>query len=247
MQHTKKDWVLVTGGSRGIGRGLVGALAKDYHVVFTYLSKKDIAEAFVAQIRDTGGQADAFQCNGRDPEQVKALAENCLQAFGSPYAVINNAGITRDALVVSMTDEAWRDVLSVNLDACFYMSRAFLPAMMGERRGVILLMSSVTAFKGNAGQVNYAATKGAMVGMARSMALEVARFKIRVNAIAPGLIATEMTENIPEKARNELQASIPLRRMGAVSEVVELARYLLSKPAAYITGQTIVIDGGLCA
>lgn len=247
MEPQLKPWVLVTGGSRGIGRGLVEALSSQYRVVFTYKGRADLAEDMSSKICAAGGDVHAFKCDGADTAQVKAFAEASCSLFGAPLAVINNAGITRDVLLYSMTDEDWNGVIHTNLDSAFLMSRAFLPAMMAERRGVILHMASVTAVKGNSGQVNYAATKAAMIGMAKSMSLELARFNIRVNAIAPGLIATEMAEQIPEKERKELQKGIPLRRMGTVQEIAELARYLISDPAAYITGQTIVIDGGLSA
>jgi len=198
-------------------------------------------------VRANGGEVVSFQCDGSDQLQVQQLAEQCLQRFGAPYAIINNAGITRDNLVISMPSDAWKSVLTTNLDAAFYVTQAFLSSMMGERQGVILFMSSVTAFKGNPGQVNYAATKAAMTGMTRSLAVEVARFNLRVNAIAPGLIETEMAEKIPDKERQKLERGIPLRRMGKVVEVYALVRYLLSEDAAYLTGQTIVIDGGLSA
>lgn len=247
MNKQIKPWVLVTGGSRGIGRGIVESLADQYLIVFTYKCNAEKAEDVVADVEAAGGEAHAFQCDGTDSENIKVFTEQCIARFGPPHAIINNSGITRDALLYSMNDNDWHSVLSANLDSAFLISRAFLPAMMGERHGTILLMSSVTAVKGNPGQVNYAATKAAMIGMAKSMALELARFKIRVNVIAPGLVATEMAKAIPEKARKELQESIPLRRMASVQEVAELVRYLISDHAAYITGQAIVIDGGLSA
>lgn len=247
MAQTQKPWALVTGGSRGIGRGIVTTLANDHRIVFTYRSRHEEAAAVVEQVRSAGGEAHAWCCDGSDPAQVRSLAEGCLEKFGPPAAVINNAGITRDSLFMSMPAQAWREVLATNLDATFLVTQAFLPAMLGERRGAIVLMSSVTALKGNAGQANYAATKAAMTGMARTLALEVARFKVRVNAVAPGLIETEMAEAIPERQQRELAGGIPLRRMGRVDEVAKLVRYLVSDDAAYITGQTLVIDGGLSA
>ncbi|AXE28502.1 3-oxoacyl-ACP reductase [Chromobacterium phragmitis] len=240
-----QPWVLVTGGSRGIGKGLVLELAKDYRVVFTYKSNAEQARAVEEAVLRMGGEAYAVQCDGSDPEAAKRLATQCLERFGAPHAVINNAGVTRDGLMMSMPLASWRDVISANLDAVFHVTQAFLPAMCGEKRGAVLLMSSVTAVKGNMGQANYAATKAAMAGLARTLALETARFKIRVNAIAPGLIDTDMADGIPEKARQQLEKNIPLRRLGTVGEVAGLARYLLSDAAAYITGQTIVMDGGL--
>lgn len=247
MEPQNKSWVLVTGGTRGIGKGIVLSLLPEYHVIFTYKRNSEQAEQVEAQARLEGGMAIGLKCDGVDQSQVRKMAEKCIEQFGAPYAVINNAGITQDSLLLSMSTLSWQNVIATNLDSTFYMTQAFLPAMLAEKRGVILFMSSVTALKGNPGQVNYAATKSALTGMARSLALEVARFKVRVNAIAPGLIETEMADNVPEKERQQLEKSIPLRRMGKVSEVSGLVRYLLSDSAAYITGQTLVIDGGLSA
>ena len=143
MSKKHKEWILITGGSRGIGRGLVEALADEYRVIFTYANNKTIADEIVSEQQEKGKLVNCFQCNGNDPAQVNSLSEQCLSEFGSPYAVINNAGITQDTLMVSMTDDNWRSVVNANLDASFYISRAFLPSMMGERRGVILLMLSL--------------------------------------------------------------------------------------------------------
>lgn len=247
MEQQNKPWVFITGGSRGLGRGIVLSLVEDYRVVFTYLNNSEKANEVESLAKTNGGEAIAIQCDGTDYEAVNLIAKDCIEQYGAPYAVINNAGITQDSLMISMDVESWRNVLTTNLDATFYVTQAFLPAMFAEKKGIVLLMSSVTAVKGNAGQVNYAATKSALTGIARTLALETARFKIRVNAIAPGLLETEMAENIPEKDRKKLEKSIPLRRLGKVSEVSSLVNYLLSESAAYITGQTIIIDGGLSA
>jgi len=247
MEKQIKPWVLVTGGSRGIGKCLVQNMSKKYCVVFTYKSQREKAEQIENEVRADGGDVISFQCDGSDQTQVNKIVEQCLNRFGTPYAIINNAGITRDSLITSMQKDDWQNVMATNLDATFYITQAFLPSMLTERNGVVIFMSSVTAFKGNPGQVNYAATKAAMTGITRSLALEVARFNLRVNAIAPGLIETEMSERIPDKERQKMERRIPLRRMGSVFEIYALVNYLLSKEAAYLTGQTIVIDGGLTA
>ncbi|WP_227817712.1 3-oxoacyl-ACP reductase FabG [Nitrogeniibacter aestuarii] len=247
MNDTASRWILVTGGSRGIGRGLVEHFSRDHRVIFTYQHSADRANAVVDALRAQGRDVSAFRCDGGDPVETAAFGQMCVKEYGAPWALIHNAGITRDGLMVSMDNTSWRDVLATNLDACFYLTRAFLESMMAERSGAILMMSSVTGLKGNKGQVNYGASKAAMSGMVRSMAQELSRFGISVNAIAPGLIDTEMAERMTDKARKDMQSAIPMRRLGSVDEVARLARYLVSPEAAYITGQTIVIDGGLTA
>lgn len=244
----KKQWVLVTGGTRGIGRGLVAAFcAAGYDVVFTYQRSHEAAAELVREMAATGARAAGHCCDSADEEAVNALARGLLVERGAPHAVVNNVGITRDAVLMRMSREQWTDVVNANLNASFYVTRAFAHAMVEEGDGVILQMSSVSGFKGNVGQTNYSATKAAMIGMTRSLALELGRFNVRVNAIAPGFITTAMTAEIPEAKLKSLGAGIPLRRFGTVREVASLATYLASADAAYITGQTFVIDGGLTA
>ncbi len=240
-------WVLVTGGSRGIGRGIVEALASEYRVVFTYRQGEQQADALVQSLSGQGAAVEAHRCDGADPAQIGALAKDCVARLGAPWGLIQNAGVTQDGAFVHMSDEAWRHVLSTNLDACFYGVRAFLESMLGERRGSVVMMSSITAIHGNPGQVNYAATKAAMLGMTRSLAREIARYRVRVNAIAPGLIDTEMVAAMSDDRRRAMEKSVPLRRLGRVDEVGALVRYLLSDASEYMTGQTLVLDGGLSA
>lgn len=243
-----KRLAIVTGGSRGIGRAIVTELAlAGYHVAFTYATSGQQADELASELTAAGGSVTAYRCDGRDAAAVQSWAAEVIARHGPPYAVINNAGVTHDSLFVNMSDEQWRHVIGNNIDSAFHVSRAFLQPMMAEGKGVILLLSSVSAFKGNTGQVNYAATKAALIGMSRSLALEVARFNVRVNAIAPGYIATEMVQAMPEAQRKAIARQVPLRRMGEPREVAALARFLLSDDAAYITGQTYVIDGGLSA
>ena len=245
---TAKQWVFVTGGTRGIGRGLVVAFcAAGYDVVFTYQSSHDAAAALVREMAETGAHAAGHCCDSADADAVNALALALLDARGAPHAVVNNVGITRDTVLMRMSGAQWLDVINANLNAAFYVTRAFVEAMLAQGDGVILQMSSVSGFKGNIGQTNYSATKAALIGMTRSLALELGRFNLRVNAIAPGFIATEMVASIPEAKTKAIRASIPLRRLGTVEEVASLATYLASPASAYITGQTFVIDGGLTA
>jgi len=247
-EHTKARWVLVTGGSRGIGRGIVESLARaGYDVMFTYQQSQQAAEDLEAAVRETGGMAVGYRCDSGNEVEVRALSERLLAERGAPYAIVNNVGITRDSILMQMTSDQWREVINTNLNSAFFTIHGFITAMIEQGDGVILQMASVTALKGNPGQTNYAATKAALVGMTRSLALEVARFNIRVNALAPGFITTEMVDKIPEKQLKQIKQTIPLRRFGTVEEVASLARYLVSDQGGYITGQTFVIDGGINA
>jgi len=196
-------------------------------------------------VAEAGGKASGYCCDGADEAAVASFSEKTLAERGPPYAVVNNVGITRDGLLLRMSTAQWREVISTNLDSAFFTTRGYLEAMMEAGDGVILQMASVSGLKGNAGQTNYSATKAGLVGMTRSLALEVARFNIRVNALAPGFIATEMVDKMPERQQRRLKDAIPLRRFGTVEEVAALAGFLVSPHGAYITGQTFVIDGGL--
>jgi len=242
-----KKWVLVTGGSRGIGRAIVEALSADgFRVLFTYRSPRDHAGEPERSGRSatpvTGEQVD-----GTDREAVIDYTRRAILRHGPPHALINNAGITRDGALIGNSDEAWSQVVDTNMNAMFYMTKALLPAMIESGGGCVVQISSVTAIRGNAGQANYAATKAAMLGFTRTLAHEVARFGVRVNAVLPGLIETDMTQEIPEPARKSFRAMVPMRRMGQPSEVADCVRFLVSDRASYITGQGIVVDGGLTA
>jgi 3-oxoacyl-[acyl-carrier protein] reductase len=242
------QWILVTGGSRGIGRSIVEHLAQlGYPVVFTYQHAKGAADALEAAVAASGGRATGFCCDGSSEVEVKALAARLLPERGAPGALVLNAGIARDTLLMQMSTEQWDQVIDTNLRSIFLAAREYLPGMMENRDGTILLMSSVTALKGNVGQTNYAATKAAMLGIARSLALEVSRFNIRVNAIAPGFIETDMLGSFSEQQLAQIRKLVPLHRLGSAQEVAALVGFLISAGAAYITGQTFVVDGGLSA
>lgn len=241
------QWVLVTGGSRGIGKALVRELAGEYNVIFTWCQHEQQALALKADCAHLPGKVKGYRCDGGDPMQVNALASTLLSDFGAPYGIIHNAGITRDALHFKQTTEDWQAVINTNLNAIFHWHQPLLPAMMMSGKGSIVMMSSISAFKGNTGQVAYAATKAAMIGMTRSLAREVGRFNIRVNCLLPGLIETEMTQAMPETEKKRLKNDIPLKRLGTPDEISQVVKFLLSDNNSYMTGQTLVIDGGISA
>jgi 3-oxoacyl-[acyl-carrier protein] reductase len=239
-------WIFVTGGSRGIGRNLVERFAHDgVDVFFTYVAN-NAAAADVERTCRTRGKVRGFQCDSRSSEAVRELAIRLITEFGAPAAVINNSGVTHDQLLMNMAPSDWSRVLDVSLCGAFNCSQAFLPSMIeAAKGGSILQISSISGVRGNVGQTNYSAAKAGLIGLTRSLALEVARFSIRVNAIAPGFIATEMVEQMPEAQKRKIEKLVPLRRLGEAREIAALAQFLVSDHAAYITGQTIVIDGGL--
>ncbi|MEN0615590.1 SDR family oxidoreductase [Klebsiella indica] len=243
-----QKWILVTGGSRGIGRALVTGLAQHWNVVFTGRNEAAI-HAITAQEQNKNSShwVQGYACDGNDEAGVECLAHDLVAEWGAPEAIIHNAGIARDGLHIHQHAAQWRDVLETNVISMINWNRTLLPAMMVQRRGSLVLMSSVSALKGNVGQTAYAASKAAMSGMARSLALEVARFGIRVNCLAPGLIRTEMLEEIPAQKLKELRQSIPLRRLGETEDVLQAVAFLIGEGSQYMTGQTLVLDGGLCA
>lgn len=244
----EKQWVLVTGGSRGIGAGIVRRVTcAGYNVVFSYLSSTEQADALAAECTHDGAWCHGRQCDMRDGDQVHALATELCGSHGAPYAIINNAGITRDSLIFMMDRTKWDEVIRSNLDAAYHVAHAFVPRMAETEGGCIVNISSVTAFKGNSGQSNYGATKAALIGMTRSLAVELGRFNLRVNAIAPGLIATEMVSDMPEARRKKMVSLVPLGSLGSVEDVSAMVEFLLGSGGRYITGQTFTIDGGLTA
>jgi len=242
-----KEWLLVTGGSRGIGEALVRHLAQTYNIVFTWKHEKEQAETLERDCLNQPGKVEGFCCDGTSGESVNQLAVQLLADRGAPFGIIHNAGITRDSLHIHQTPEDWALVVNTNLNAIFNWNQYILPAMMTQGRGTIILMSSISAVKGNVGQVAYSATKAAMTGITRSLALEVARFGIRVNCLLPGVIETEMVQKLSAGERKTLRSNIPLRRFGQPAEIAQVADFLLSDASSYITGQNIIIDGGLTA
>ncbi|MTH47122.1 SDR family NAD(P)-dependent oxidoreductase [Intestinirhabdus alba] len=243
-----RKWVLITGGSRGIGRALVTHLLPEWNVVFTGRREEGIKQTLaLVQNLSPSGWVKGIRCDGCDEALVTRLGGELIEAFGAPAAVIHNAGMTVDALQIHQDAQIWRSLLDNNLVAIVNWHQTLLPAMMTEGRGAVLLMSSVSAIKGNPGQTAYAASKAAMMGMARSLAREVGRFGLRVNCLAPGLIHGEMVQAIPESKLKVMRQNIPLRRLGQAQEVAQAAAFLIGEGSGYITGQTLILDGGLSA
>ncbi|MTI95084.1 MAG: 3-oxoacyl-[acyl-carrier-protein] reductase [Firmicutes bacterium] len=237
---------LVTGASRGIGREIALALAADgFKVAVNYVASADAANALVAEIKEQGGEAAAFQADVANFEQAGKLVEQTISQFGRLDVLVNNAGITRDGLLMRMSEEDWDQVLAVNLKGYFNCCRAAVRTMLRARAGRIINVGSVVGIRGNAGQANYSAAKAGVMGLTKSLARELGSRGITVNAVAPGFIETDMTKVLPDDIKDKLKADIPLGRLGAPADVAALVRFLAGPGAEYITGQVIAVDGGM--
>lgn len=236
----------VSGASRGIGKGIVLKLA-DYgaNVAFTYRSSQAEAEEIVKQLEAKGIKAKAYQSNAADFQQTEAIINQVIADFGALDIIVNNAGITKDNLLMRMTEEAWDDVMDTNLKSVFNVVKAAQRQLLKQRSGSIINISSVVGISGNAGQANYAASKAGMIGVTKSIAKELGSRGIRCNAIAPGFIETEMTQDLNEDQKKMWLENIPLKRGGTPEDVAELVAFLGSDASSYITGQVISICGGM--
>ena len=245
MNFSEKTAV-VTGGSRGLGRAICLELARGgANVVLCYAGNEAAANETVAACESLGARAVAIRCNVSKEDEVKALMDAALKTFGRIDILVNNAGITRDGLLMMMKDEDFDAVINANLKGTFLCMKAVSRLMMRQRYGRIVNLSSVVGLRGNAGQVNYAASKAGVVGMTKSLAKELASRGVTVNAVAPGFIETDMTAAMTDAAKTATLASIPMQKLGAPEDVARAVAFLASDEAAYITGQVLAVDGGM--
>jgi len=237
-----KRIALVTGASRGIGRAIAEKLAEDGFFVLGSATTENGASAISAYLGENGKGLTLDVSNAQSVEEVM---KQITDEFGTPHVLVNNAGITRDNLLMRMKDDEWDDIISTNLTSVFRMSKAVLRGMMKAKTGRIINISSVVGSTGNAGQANYAAAKAGMIGFTKSMAKEVGSRNITVNTVAPGFIDTDMTKELSDDIKNNLLGAIPLGRLGDAKEIAHAVRFLASDGAAYITGETLHVNGGM--
>ncbi len=238
--------VLITGASKGIGKGIAMRCAeKGANIAFTYLSSPDKAKEVENELIAMGIKAKGYQSDASDFDASHKLVEDVMADFGQIDALVNNAGITKDGLLMRMTEQDWDDVLRINLKSIFNMTKAVQRTMLKQRKGSIINLSSVVGVNGNAGQSNYSASKAGIIGFTKSMAKELGSRNIRSNAIAPGFIATEMTDKLDKDVVENWVKEIPLKRAGQPEDVADVVVFLASDMSAYVTGQTIHVCGGM--
>ncbi|MBU8907047.1 3-oxoacyl-[acyl-carrier-protein] reductase [Desertibacillus haloalkaliphilus] len=237
---------LVTGASRGIGRAIALELAKNgANVAINYAGSQERAEAVVEEVKQLGVEAFAIQADVADANATQQMVKEVISAFGSLDILVNNAGITRDNLIMRMKEEDWDSVIDTNLKGVFNCSKAVTRQMMKQRSGRIVNVASVVGVLGNAGQANYVAAKAGVIGLTKTMARELANRNITVNAVAPGFIETDMTDELNEDVKAEMLKQIPLAKLGQPEEVASVIRFLVSEDSRYMTGQTLHVDGGM--
>lgn len=237
---------VITGATRGIGKGIAKKFAEQgATIVFTYVSSEEKAKIVEGELKAFGVAAKGYKSDASKMEDAIALIDDVVKEFGTVDIVVNNAGITKDGLLMRMSEENWDDVMNINLKSVFNMTKASLRTMMKNKFGVFINMSSVVGVEGNAGQSNYAASKAGIIGFTKSVAQEIGSRNIRSNAIAPGFIATEMTEKLDEKVVEGWLQDIPLKRAGTPEDVANVALFLASDMGAYVNGQVLSVCGGM--
>ncbi len=248
MSSLQDKVIVVTGGSRGIGEAIVRhCAAAGAKVHFTYRSSSANADTIVANLAAKNLSAVSHKCDVASPDDVQALIETVVKAEGAIHGLVNNAGITRDGLVMRMKDEDWDAVIDTNLKSAFTASRAVARPMMKQRNGRIVNIGSIVGQTGNAGQVNYSASKAGLIGLTKSLAKELASRNILVNCVAPGYVATDMTDKLTEEQTQAFEKNIPMQRSATPEEVATVVAFFLSDASGYVTGQVLNVDGGLAA
>jgi len=246
MKLLENKLVLITGASKGIGKGIAIKCAEQgANIAFTYLSSPDKAKEVENELNAMGIKAKGYQSDASDFDAAQKLAEDVMAEFGQIDALVNNAGITKDGLLMRMTEQDWDDVLRINLKSIFNMTKAVQRTMLKQRKGSIINLSSVVGVNGNAGQSNYSASKAGIIGFTKSIAKELGSRNIRSNAIAPGFIATEMTDKLDQEVVTGWVKNIPLKRAGTPDDVADVVVFLASDMSSYVSGQTIHVCGGM--
>jgi len=246
MKLLEGKTALVTGATRGIGKGIALKLANEgANIAFTFVSSVEKAKVFEAELASLGVKAKGYQSNAAEFAEAERLVDDITKEFGSLDVLVNNAGITRDGLLMRMTEQHWDEVMDTNLKSAFALTKAAMKPMMKARNGSIINITSVVGITGNAGQANYAASKAGMIGLTKSVAKELGSRNIRCNAIAPGFIETEMTEALSEEIRKQWTDGIALKRGGSPEDVANAVLFLASNMSSYISGQTLNVCGGM--